>query len=239
MTHNTITDAELLTYLAGEADPELSQRIESNPRHQTRAQALKQLETNLNRALHLLPRPDSLTLGEYQLGLLPEAEARAVEVYLQQHPHAAQQQTLLEEYLADLEPDEPDPQSATSAGPIDRVKVLIATLLSGGGPGMQPVAGIRGSQEGVYQAGDIQIILEMGDDTDHPARKTVTGLVQGIELEGVTIQLLNQTDPDLLEATQLDEFGNFIIADLAPGSYHLILSSPDSTTEVHIQELQV
>jgi hypothetical protein len=133
--------------------------------------------------------------------------------------------------------------------PLERVKeqvrVLVARLVSGG-PGGGPLklpalapayAGVRGEGEGptVYQADDIQVAIEVQEDAERPGRKVILGLIIGTQAGGVKVHLW-QADERVAEVPA-DELGNFIIPDLAPGSYELILSGPE--VEIHIQELHV
>jgi hypothetical protein len=236
MDFEHLSDDELIAYLDGEAAPEIARLIEATPRYQTRLEELRRLQTGLSQRLKPLKRPSTLTLGEYQLGLLPAAEARAVEAYLRQHAHAARQQDRLAAFLADLEP-RPEP-----AGPglVAQVKILIAELIGSGQGGLQPAAaGIRGKREGIYQAGDIQIVIETDVDPDSPTRKVLTGLIQGLDPAGLTATLLHRDTPTAAGEVLFDEFGNFMIADLPPGAYQLVIRGGAPLLEIHVQELQV
>lgn len=236
MMPDDLSDDQLLAYLDGDAEPDMVRRIEANPAYQPRLQALRAAQDELIHMLRPLKRPSSLTLGEYHLGLLPQAEARQVEAYLAQHPHAAHQLARLQDYLSEVDPfSEP-----VSPGPIERVKVLIAELIQAGGPGPQAaLGGVRGDLAGIYQAANIRIVLETDVDLTDPSRKSLVGLVQGIEPDGLTAHLLSPSEAKPAGESPIDEFGNFMMSGLAAGTYHLVIQDAASSVEVHIQELQI
>lgn len=234
MDANELSDQQLLAYLDDEADAAITRRIESNPRYRQRLQALARRQKRLEDLLQRLPRPSSLELSQYHLGLLPPARAREIKQYLQKHPHAARQLEILDDFLADLEPDAPQP------GLIERGKILIARLIENSDAWPQTaVSGIRGSQEGIYQADDIQIILQTDTDPHDAARKVLTGLVLGAEPQGISARLWQAATAQEIATADLDDFGNFTLPNLESGRYELILSSDEPALEIHIQEIEV
>ena len=84
-------------------------------------------------------------------------------------------------------------------------------------------------------SGDVQIAIEVQDDAERPGRKTLLGLVIGAEPAGMQAHLWQ--DERRIVTIPVDELGNFVIPDLAPGVYELIVGGPE--VEVHVQELQV
>lgn len=181
------------------------------------------------------PRPSSFELGEYALGLLPAAAAARIKAYLALHPHAAAEVALLQTYLAQGEPAiQPAP------GPLARLQTLVMTLRHAAGPeGVW--AGARGAADAaVYQAGDWQVILDSDDDTQHPGRFVLTGLLLGPETPTqATATLLSAHTPNGSAAAPLDEFGNFVLPNLLPGEYDLALLAPQQAVELHIAGIAV
>jgi hypothetical protein len=181
-------------------------------------------------------------LGEYHVGVLPRAQAAAVARHLAECPHCTREVAQLKDYLAEL-------ATAMEPSPLERIKerarVLVAHLVNGGleagllgQPALAPAyAGVRGEEKEptLYQADDIQVAIEIQEDAEQPDRKVLLGLVIGTEPSGVEAYLW-QAD-QRVAVVSVDELGNFVIPNLAPGSYELILSGPE--IEIHIQDLQV
>ena len=225
-----LKDWELLTYIDGEADQRVVAHVERCAYCREKAHRLARFQHRLTAQLYRLTCPSSMKLGEYDLDLLPRDQAAVVARHLAECPHCTREVAQLRDYLTDMAP-------TLELGPLERVreqvKVLVARLVSGG-PGGRPLkrpalapayAGVRGEEEGpyVYQAGDVQIAIG------------VQGLVIGTEA-GVVKAHLWQAD-QRVAAVPADELGNFVIPNLASGTYELILSGPE--VEIHVPELQV
>jgi hypothetical protein len=138
----------------------------------------------------------------------------------------------LDDYLdslaAELEP-----------GIVDRVRVLIARLVRGGGGpilGLAP-AGVRGDGDAalLYEAGETQLALEILPSLDNPGRSDLFGLVSGGDIGNMTILLLR--DGQMIAATDVDSIGNFVLSDLEAGTYELTLRGPG--LEVQVLDLRV
>jgi hypothetical protein len=97
--------------------------------------------------------------------------------------------------------------------------------------------GLRGEAGEVrtYQAGEALLTLEVQTDPDHLERKTLLGLVTGVEPAGITAFLWKGGEK--LAETSLDEIGNFIFQGLGEGNYELILSNAE--LEIHVQDVGV
>jgi hypothetical protein len=144
----------------------------------------------------------------------------------------------LKTYLGDLSPD-------LEFSLAERIKVLVAKLLPTAGqtdplgaPAMAPAfAGLRGGEDGprLYQAGEIQIAIEIMDDPMGGDRKMILGLVTGMATSELVAHFW-LADRHVGEVP-VDELGNLVIPDLAPGGYELILSGPE--VEVHIRDLDI
>lgn len=227
---NSLSDDQLIVYLDGEAEVNIKTAIEADlPLY---AERLAQLEAEQTFLLEQLAgaRIDAVTLGEYQMGLLPRAEARRIRAYLKTHPHAARELQQFDEFAQALEPTKQTPPSLW-----EHAKFLVARLVDGGG--MQPaLAGVRGEQEGIYEAGEYQIVIESDTDFDRPTHQMVSGLLMGADETDGMIAHLWHNDQALAEA-DLDEFGNFTFTQLQSGQYELIIT--DGTTAIHIEQLRV
>lgn len=195
---------------------------------------MAQFEDSFKAALYRITCPDSATLGNFHLGLLPDEAAAPITKHLTICPHCTQEIAQLEAFLA---------ETAVSLQPsaAERIKVWIAKRITTQGEARDglgtPAFALRGSDNGplMYEAGDAQLSLEVQDDPEHPGRKSILGLVLGIETAQVEAKLLRG---DAVEtAVTLDDLGNFTFTNLAAGSYQLVVVGP--TTEIHIPELTI
>lgn len=198
---------------------------------------MAQMDDSLKAALYRITCPDSATLGNYHLGLLAETAAQHVSDHLAICPLCTREIEQLEAFLV---------ETAVSLQPStgDRIKVWVAKRLSGrqsrqgiGTTTGTPAFAVRGGDTGplMYEAGDAQLSLEIQDDPEHPGRKSILGLVLGIETEDVEAKLL-QGD-GVVTAVTLDEIGNFSFTGLESGAYELTLSG--QTIEIHVQDLTI
>jgi hypothetical protein len=237
-----LNDRELLTYIDGEADQQVVAHLERCPHCREKAHRLTRLQDRLTTRLYRFTCPSPVELGEYHVGLLPRDQAAAVAQHLAECPHCTREVAQLKDYLAELAP-------ALEPSPLERIKerarVLVARLVNGGleagllgQPALAPAyAGVRGEEREptLYQADEVQVAIEIQEDAEQPDRKILLGLVIGTEPSGVKAHLWQAEQH--VAVVSVDELGNFVIPDLAPGSYELILSGPE--IEIHIQDLQV
>lgn len=238
-----LADRDLLAYIDGEADDQVITHLEGCPHCRERARRLARLQDRLTARLYRFDCPSSGELGEYHLGTLPSDRAAAVARHLDGCPRCAGEVAQLRGFLADLAPDlELSPLEQAR----ERIRVLVGRLVSGGSqegrlrvPDLAPAyAGLRGEPEEplFYEADEVQVVLDVQDDSDQPGRKTVLGLVIGLDHPA-------QIEAHLWRANQhlttvpIEEMGNFVIPNLEPGGYELILSGPE--LEIHIQDLVV
>lgn len=233
-----LDDAMLLAYLDGEADQKVVAHLEQCPTCRGRAQLLGRLQGRLRAELYRVACPTPLKLGEYHLGVLPDAQARVIAQHLKDCPHCSRELGQLRTYLGELSSD-------LAFSPAERIRVLVARLVRAGErtdlprpAAMAPAfAAVRGEKEGprLYQAGEAQVDIEIQDDTLRVGRKTLLGLVTGIDA-GELVAHLWLADQQVVQVP-VDELGNLVIPGLVPGSYDLILSGPE--VEVHIRDLDI
>ena len=192
----------------------------------------------MTHALYRATCPPSQELGDHQLGLLASQEAAAVAEHVTVCPHCTSELAQLSEFMDDLAPE-------LEFSPMERIRVLIASLvesgsgaISGHGGPAPAFAGIRGADDGqtrIYQADDIQIAIETQPDPEHPERGVLLGLVTGTDMGELQVRLLR--DEDTVATAPVDEIGNFEFDDLSLGEYQLTLSSPG--IEIHVSSITV
>ena len=234
-------DAELLAYLDGALDEEQAQIVEQTPRYRQRVRELAEQEGQLTASLYRAICPDPLELGDYALRRLPAGEHQAIERHLEACPHCAAEVAAVGRYLEALAAD-------LEAGLLERARILIARLVSGGFDagrggakaasfGAPALAGVRGRDQEplLYEAGQFQVSLDVQEDGRRPGRKTILGLILVDEADDWRAHLWQEGER-VAEAT-VDDLGNFVLSDLEPGGYDLILGGPD--VELHLQNLDV
>lgn len=219
-----IADTQILMYLDGVADPEIQRLIDDDPVCQVRAQALMNSQEYLFARLYRATCPDSLTIGEYHLDILSRSEKELVAEHLRECPHCSHE---LDEMAAFLQPS--------------IVERIVARLISGGKPesqiGWVPLFGQRGAQEGpyVYEAGEIQIAIDVQEDNEYPGRYAIIGLVTGAPVEDFDVSLWFEGAQTA--TARVDELNYFKISDLARGEYELLIRGPK--VEIQVQRFIV
>jgi anti-sigma factor RsiW len=234
-----LDDKQLLAYVDGEAGPQIIAHIEQCPHCRAEAHRLGTWQSRLTAQLYRITCPTPEELGEYHLGMLSREQATVVNRHLAECPLCTREVAQLKAYLGELAPAlEPSRLEQVK----EHVRVLVARLTHGGeasGSWLTPVpAGIRGAEAGpiIYEVDDIQVMLEIHDDTAQPDRKSILGLVVGLDdTQGLEVHVWQAEK--LFTTVPVDELGNFVIANLAPATYELILSGSD--IEIHIHDLKV
>jgi hypothetical protein len=170
--------------------------------------------------------------------MLAGTRASVIARHLDDCPHCSREVSQLKTYLGDLSAD-------LEFSLAERIRVLVAKLVPAGGqtdplgpPAMAPAfAGVRGEEGGphLYQAGEAQVAIEIQDDAMRGDRKTLLGLVTGMDTSELVAHLW-LADRHVGEVP-VDKLGNLVIPGLPPGSYELILSGPE--VEMHIRDLDV
>jgi hypothetical protein len=213
-----LSDSALLAYLAGEADAVISVHLTLCHECRQRAAALAAQERRLTVNLYRRECPPSLTLSEYQLGLLPTTESRTIARHLRQCPRCTNELQILTNYLADVAPTlaiEP------TLGVLERARILVARLVenlssvdAAGGlfTGAAPaLAGVRGDAGAhlVYAVEDVQVIIDVQTDAQQPAHRVLLGLLLGLtDPQQITAQLWPAEQPvaaPLARAAQLPD----------------------------------
>lgn len=237
-----LEEMQLLAFLDGEAPADVSTHIARCPHCRERAQQLRRLQSALTARLYRATCPSTMELGEYQLGLLPAWKASEISQHVSMCPHCDRELAQGRDFFS-----LPDPALGSDflQNVVRRARVIVAQLVSGPGidifgtAGLRPaLAGVRGADPApyVYEAGDVQVILEIKDDLQRPNQLAIVGLVMGeVDAQSTEAHLWLKTQ--LVMSECLDDLGNFVFDSLAPGQYELILSGPE--VEIHLQQMTV
>ena len=244
-----VTDEQLLSLIDGAATDEVASHVQQCADCRRRANGLARQQKQLATQLYRVECPSPLELGEYHLAVLPAERVLAVEKHLTRCLHCAREIQTLQSYLTTLAPTlapiAPPAPSGESLG--QRMHRLIAKLIdprvgTGAGGGAVPAfAALRGEPENqdvqfVYEAEDVQIIIELQTEPTQPDRKVLLGLILGLAVDQAFEAQLQQADQAALFAP-VDELGNFVFAKLVPGTYTLLLRSAES--EMRIEDVKV
>lgn len=241
---NEFTDQILWAYLEGQVDAALVAQIEADSQALARTHELIRGRQKRLQSLRAPEEISSIELGAYHLGVLPKKRARAVAAYLKQHPGRVGELGVLDSYLAEMEGELP-PATEPESTPTwwervgEGIKVVMANLVPLGQQQQQPAFRLLGDEyeQKIYQAGEVEVLIQVEDDEEVPNRKALLGLIMGIEPEGLVAHLWQVNPPREVAVVEVDEFGNFIMPSLKPATYELILSNGE--TEIHIQDIKV
>jgi len=237
LTHPT--DAELLAYL--DDDAQWIDHIRHCADCQTHLQELRSKETMLTAQFYRVQCPAPLELGEYALHLLSRPRQAEIKQHLASCPHCNTEVSQLQDYLKLLAPVNQKTGLQTTA---ERVRVLVARLLSGPSdallpPALQPaMAGVRGASTAphVFEAGDFRIIIETQGDVTQPGAYSLLGLLIGeTPPENFEVQLWQKET--FVAKDKVDAFGNFNFDGLQSGAYDLKLLH--SELEIRINTLEL
>lgn len=234
-----LSDAQLLAYVDGEADPPVAAHIQQCPHCGERAGHLARVQHRLTAQLFRITCPPPEELGEYHLGMLSGERAATVARHLDECVHCTREVVQLQAYLGEVGPTL---ELSVLEQAAERVKVLVARLVEGRG-GMQPLltpalAGVRGEEAGpyIYQADGVQVVMDVQADAEQPDRRVILGLIPGLD-DPQELEVGVWQAGELHATAPVDELGNFVVAGLAPAAYDLIVSG--SEVEIHIQDVRV
>lgn len=227
-----LDESQLIAAVEGDATAEVRAHLEQCPHCRARADELARLYAGLRAQLHRLDCPPADELSEFGFGLLPADRQATLQAHLDHCPRCRQELAQLSTYLDSLAAD-------LELSLAERVKVLVARLVRGSeGPilGMAP-AGVRGDNDGalIYEAGAVQIAIEMLPAADQPGRTELLGLVSGGDAAGLIVALLEGGRQ--IASAEVDPIGNFVLPGLAAGVYELSLRGPG--LEIQIPELTI
>ena len=232
-------DNKTLLTLYDEADHHVAAHLEQCPHCREKAHRLARLHNYLSAQLYRLTCPSPITLGEYHLGVLLRDQMTSIARHLVECPHCNREIVQLRDFMA-------KPIPTPEFNPLQSIKIQVAQLVRGGGGGAWAgssglalgYAGLRGEEEQglyLYQANDVQIAVEIQDDARQRGHKALLGLVTGMDTHELSAHLWHIKQ--CIATTLVDDLGNFVFPNLAPGNYKLILSGPEE--EVHVREMEI
>jgi hypothetical protein len=249
-----LDDLALIAAIDGEAGPDVMAHLRDCPYCSERAHVFAEMQGLLRKQLFRMFCPTSEELAAYQQGLLNGDQQAHIAEHLKECPHCTREFNLLEQLSRETLPARSPPaangtSNETSAQPHDgalsgQLRRIAAKLLD---MPAKPLAGAYGALRGpaqasqyAYHAENLQLTLGVQRVVSRADRRVIHG---ALELEdelydafsGATAHLShNET---LVRTAELDELGNFVLDDLAPGTYQLALRLPDR--EVIVEALSL
>lgn len=217
---SSVTDAELIAYIEGEADGKLAKLVEQSAPLSQRVWQLRQEIEWLTAHAFRRACPDTDELGDFHLGLLDQARVRAIEQHLARCPFCSREMVQYERFLGKA----PDQPSLTKCITVSLAK-LLDTLLPSGRP-LTPAYALRG-EEGLvlYQTDRLQISLDVQEDVEKAGHKSIVGVITGEDAPVLSVDLWKEDQH--LDTASVDETGGFTLSALLPGSYELIIRGAD------------
>lgn len=173
-----------------------------------------------------LARPSLLELGEYALKTLPPARAAEIARYLANHPEVQRELALIEAELADFEATLP-PADTVPPGRMGASGRLILgqRKLPEHSPSLVSVRGAGNDEIQVYAADGIEVTIDIQPDAT--GAYMLIGSVSEMDYQDLTVSLYQN---DTLVVTQgVDDVGDFLIPDLLPAQYVVLLAGPAFT----------
>jgi anti-sigma factor RsiW len=251
-----IRDEELLAYLAGEpVRPAVKEHLAHCQSCSDRLAEYRRMELTLTSKLYRWDCPPAQILGEYQLGLLSNDIAAAVQRHLDICVRCAAEVAALNEFLAtdasSVERAVPAAQAQNhhrrSPAPVQGAKAAFERLIDASGAGVRRVIATlvppsprlafqRGAANEVwprrYSAEDLNISIQVEPGTNRRDSLQLIGFVtrSGSTLEALKgIPVLLSSPTNTVYTQNVDELGNFVFTSIAPATYTLELRLPEST----------
>jgi hypothetical protein len=190
------------------------------------------IEQKLKRFLFRSFCPDSTELGEYALNLLDRTEAQKLKRHLKDCSHCQRELSQLKSYLNDLSAD-------LDLSLVEHVKVWVGKLIDQSGTQLPALApALRGGPEKIllYQAGEMQVSLQVQVNHKDPKLRDISGLLIGTEPEGWLASLWQEGRH--AATSEVDELSSFSLKGVLPGGFTLILNSNESEILIELDESQ-
>jgi hypothetical protein len=252
-----LRDEELVAYLAGQAvRPAVVQHLAHCQHCALQLATYRHIELDMLSKLYRWDCPPNQVLGEFQLGMLSQAQASAVKSHLKRCLLCTAEVATLTEFLAHepvLAQPVPVVQRGVSAGnnhhPVQDAKRRLEQLREQSLAGARRIAATlvpqqprlafqrNASAQSVlwprrYMAENVTVTVQVERDPDQKDAVQLIGFVtqKGAaigSLRGTVVQLsIAEADAKAIYTQTIDDLGNFVFAALAPADYTLELQLP-------------
>jgi hypothetical protein len=173
----------------------------------------------LRSALYRFDCPSPLAIGEYELKISPAAHQVQVAQHVLSCDACTTELGLLRTYLT-------TEQTLAAPGVVERLKRVVARLITPPPSSSLSLAGVRGggNQVRIVEAGDLLLTIGPGGYAS-PGLTSILGLFVGSALLEGRVELIA---PDgVRHETPLDELGGFEFSGLREGTYDLQIELQD------------
>lgn len=157
-------------------------------------------------------------LGEFQAGLLDDAEQASVQAHVSGCPYCSRELALTQRFMQAPAESTESLQQAPRHGWRTVMGQLLSTL-----SGSQPAMAVRGQDDGplMYGAADVQIAMTVEKISAEPTLRSVIGFIAGD-----TFSAVDFWQGDVLKTSvMIDASGSFVVDQIKAGSYQLLLRS--------------
>ncbi|GAB4579217.1 MAG: hypothetical protein Fur0022_19550 [Anaerolineales bacterium] len=217
-------NSDLLMYIDNVASAKMRRAIEQDPQVLAQVRPLKDLHNRITQVLYRFNCPGSDLLGEYFLGQLPLSEQKKIAEHLSRCILCRRELEVMEVFFKPT-----------------LVERIVARLVSGGKQegalGWLPAYGERGAIETpfIYEAGDIQIAIDVQEDNLHPARKAIIGLISGAPSKDFEVTVWMEGGQPMMAT--VDELNYFKVDNLVQGEYEVLIRGPK--LEILVQKFMI
>ena len=233
---------ELDAYADGEAMPHVAAFLEQNPVAKAAWLQQQKRNTQLQHILHRFDCPDPEQLRDFFWHLLPSREQHKLESHVQQCPHCSAELGQLQNFMQEAAPAWQPQPIVTATTPTlaeriqtlaDQMRLVIATLVTPLTPQMATVA-LRGATPTLATESPHTLLFEAeGADISLVVEKSASGLLNlsgqifSLESAAPTGGKLVAANPTLAPLPiAVDEAGTFVLNEIPPGAYQLLLFFP-------------
>lgn len=238
----TPTDSELLAHVDKEAGPAVIDHLNNCYRCRIRGLELAREQRSLQKLLYRAGCPPPLQLGEYQLGMLTDAGTARVAEHLRYCPACRAEVSDLTAFLVHLRRSGRESVRDT----LGELRTLVAQLATAapGGPMAAPVPVTRETTDethrppAVYFAEDILVTVDSWVEQAGAPGCSVAGLVAGpVDLKDADVSI--SVGDELPVMATVDRLGNFLFANVSPGTHDLLVRLPATGLQIAIEGLVV
>ncbi|MBV7335313.1 hypothetical protein KFU94_45150 [Chloroflexi bacterium TSY] len=238
-----ISTEQLLAYLDNDVAPEVIERIEMSPQCLEEVRKLARLHNRITQRLYRVLCPSAQELSEYHLGLTPNDQSKTIKQHLQECVHCASELETLQEYLDDLQAEFFPKPKPLGKQILNNGRVIVAELMDRlSSPEPLPAFALLGDDDEdggplIYQAGDIQVSIQVEEDEELPNHFALIGSIIGIEPDGLVVRIWSNEEPEEVTRVDVDVVDTFEIPRLKAAVYELVLEKTE--TKIHISDLRI
>lgn len=212
---------DLVAYARGEAAAVVDRHVQRCSACRAEAGSYARLDGVLTTALFRLRCPETITLGEYALGILQPERAQEIAAHLVECPSCRAESRSFSSFLA--EPDEPPlPRGVRAA-----LRRLVALPIAQPSP---LAAGLRGAgpnESTTYAADGLHVTISV-QRAARAGRAVLVGLVEEAAIGSFSGRAILFSGERELQAQVVDDLGNFIFEDVPAGAYRVEVTVPDA-----------